>query len=363
MVAVEPEAELGEWFDAAGVHARLGVPPASIPDLLALVGDAADGFPGLPGWGAKSAAAVLDRLAEARAAVPRERHGERHGDTPQEEPRLPRSQLAGAKHLLVVRQGHGIRAREPFFARGIKRASSGISFVVQSVARCSLARSHLPKRRRSGPVRLTVTGAAAAGNRAAAGADRADRGPAGQDGGLHPGDHRDGHRVSTTVGVSVVDTPTESARVAGRPGAGGAVHCRAAAGAGKGVAEAVRDEVRAEDERRDRDRGHRDDVRRRAVDGAAVVRHLTPRRVGRADPEADEREERLAEHHRGQLQEDGDDQHPERVRDEVADEHAVPASPDRFRGPPERAPPLAHRRRRRPVGDHSHRILREYSGL
>jgi 5'-3' exonuclease len=50
-----------KWFDAAGVHARLGVPPESIPDLLALVGDAADGFPGLPGWGAKSAAAILDR--------------------------------------------------------------------------------------------------------------------------------------------------------------------------------------------------------------------------------------------------------------------------------------------------------------
>ncbi len=50
-----------KWFDADGVHGRLGVPPESIPDLLALVGDAADGFPGLPGWGAKSAAAVLDR--------------------------------------------------------------------------------------------------------------------------------------------------------------------------------------------------------------------------------------------------------------------------------------------------------------
>ncbi|HEX4866767.1 MAG TPA: 5'-3' exonuclease H3TH domain-containing protein [Acidimicrobiales bacterium] len=50
-----------KWFDAAGVHERLGVPPASIPDLLALVGDTADGFPGLPGWGAKSAAAILDR--------------------------------------------------------------------------------------------------------------------------------------------------------------------------------------------------------------------------------------------------------------------------------------------------------------
>ncbi len=51
----------GEIFDSAGVEARLGVPPASIPDLLALVGDSADGFPGLAGWGAKSAAAVLRR--------------------------------------------------------------------------------------------------------------------------------------------------------------------------------------------------------------------------------------------------------------------------------------------------------------
>ncbi len=50
-----------KWFDSDGVHARLGVRPGSIPDLLALVGDTADGFPGLPGWGAKSAAAVLDR--------------------------------------------------------------------------------------------------------------------------------------------------------------------------------------------------------------------------------------------------------------------------------------------------------------
>ena len=47
--------------DEAGVIAKFGVPPASIPDYLALVGDAADGYPGLPGWGAKSAAAVLAR--------------------------------------------------------------------------------------------------------------------------------------------------------------------------------------------------------------------------------------------------------------------------------------------------------------
>ena len=46
-------------LDEAGVVAKYGVPPVSIPDWLALVGDAADGYPGLKGWGAKSAAAVL----------------------------------------------------------------------------------------------------------------------------------------------------------------------------------------------------------------------------------------------------------------------------------------------------------------
>ncbi len=49
-------------LDEAGVTAKFGVPPASIPDYLALVGDAADGYPGLQGWGAKSAAAVLARF-------------------------------------------------------------------------------------------------------------------------------------------------------------------------------------------------------------------------------------------------------------------------------------------------------------
>lgn len=48
-------------IDADGVVAKFGVPPASIPDYLALVGDDADGFPGLPGWGAKSSARVLAR--------------------------------------------------------------------------------------------------------------------------------------------------------------------------------------------------------------------------------------------------------------------------------------------------------------
>ena len=48
--------------DEAGVIAKFGVPPVSIPDYLALVGDSSDGYPGLAGWGAKSASAVLAKF-------------------------------------------------------------------------------------------------------------------------------------------------------------------------------------------------------------------------------------------------------------------------------------------------------------
>ncbi len=54
-------------YDEAGVIAKFGVSPASIPDYLALVGDSSDGYPGLPGWGSKSAAAVLRRWIHIEA--------------------------------------------------------------------------------------------------------------------------------------------------------------------------------------------------------------------------------------------------------------------------------------------------------
>jgi 5'-3' exonuclease len=57
--------------DEAGVIEKFGVPPASIPDYLALVGDAADGYPGLPGWGAKSSAAVLAKFGHLES-IPRD---------------------------------------------------------------------------------------------------------------------------------------------------------------------------------------------------------------------------------------------------------------------------------------------------
>ena len=57
----------GVTCDEAGVIQKFGVPPASIPDYLALVGDSADGYPGLPGWGAKSSAAVLAKFGRIEA--------------------------------------------------------------------------------------------------------------------------------------------------------------------------------------------------------------------------------------------------------------------------------------------------------
>ncbi len=61
----------GVETDEDAVRAKWGVPPASIPDWLALVGDAADGLPGVPGWGPKSAAAVLAAHGHV-ADVPRD---------------------------------------------------------------------------------------------------------------------------------------------------------------------------------------------------------------------------------------------------------------------------------------------------
>ncbi|MEO8570259.1 MAG: 5'-3' exonuclease H3TH domain-containing protein [Chloroflexota bacterium] len=54
-------------YDDAGVREKWGVPPSSIPDYLGLVGDTSDGFPGLPGWGSKSAAAILSTYGHYEA--------------------------------------------------------------------------------------------------------------------------------------------------------------------------------------------------------------------------------------------------------------------------------------------------------
>lgn len=58
-----------KWTDEKGVHEKFGVGPESIPDLLALMGDTADGIPGIPRWGAKSTATVLAHY-KALEAIP-----------------------------------------------------------------------------------------------------------------------------------------------------------------------------------------------------------------------------------------------------------------------------------------------------
>jgi 5'-3' exonuclease len=67
---VQVDRRRGERRDEEGVRERFGVAPGSIPDWLALVGDSADGFPGLPGWGPKAASAVLGRYGRLDAVPP-----------------------------------------------------------------------------------------------------------------------------------------------------------------------------------------------------------------------------------------------------------------------------------------------------
>ena len=59
---VQLDRRRGITYDREGVIEKFGVPPESIPDYLGVVGDSADGFPGLAGWGAKSAAKILSRF-------------------------------------------------------------------------------------------------------------------------------------------------------------------------------------------------------------------------------------------------------------------------------------------------------------
>jgi 5'-3' exonuclease len=84
-------------LDEAGVIAKHGVPPESIPDWLALVGDDADGIPGLPGWGKTSAAKVLTRW--------------RHLDQIPDDPRAWEVAVRGADRLAVALRAQAADAR------------------------------------------------------------------------------------------------------------------------------------------------------------------------------------------------------------------------------------------------------------
>ncbi len=87
-------------MDQAGVVKKFGVLPESIPDYLALVGDSADGYPGLPGWGPKSAAVVLAKFLHLEA-IPANSH-DWHVDAANAGG-LSRSLCAGREEALLFR--------------------------------------------------------------------------------------------------------------------------------------------------------------------------------------------------------------------------------------------------------------------
>ena len=100
-------------IDEAGVVAKYGVPPASIPDYLALVGDSADGFPGLPGWGAKSASVVLARFGHLENIPADAAQWDVAGITPGRAATLAASLAAGRDDALLFRQLATLRTDVP----------------------------------------------------------------------------------------------------------------------------------------------------------------------------------------------------------------------------------------------------------
>jgi 5'-3' exonuclease len=99
--------------DETGVKDKFGVLPTSIPDYLALVGDSADGFPGLPGWGAKSAAAVLAKFGHIESIPSDWRQWEVNVASPKA---LAGRLIADRDHALLFRQLATLRTDIPLFA-------------------------------------------------------------------------------------------------------------------------------------------------------------------------------------------------------------------------------------------------------
>jgi len=110
---VQLDRRRNETRDESGVEKKFGVRPASIPDWLALVGDAADGYPGLPGWGATSASAVLARYRHLEG-IP-----ERPGDweiSVRGAARLAATLAEQREHALLFRTLATLRADAPIDA-------------------------------------------------------------------------------------------------------------------------------------------------------------------------------------------------------------------------------------------------------
>ena len=115
-------------YDDAGVRTKWGVAPPSIPDWLALVGDSSDGYPGLPGWGAKSAAAVLVRYGHLETIPERasewEVPGLRGGPVAR---RHPPPALGRGAPLPLARPAQDRRGRRRHPAGVRRRAPAGVA--------------------------------------------------------------------------------------------------------------------------------------------------------------------------------------------------------------------------------------------
>jgi 5'-3' exonuclease len=109
---VQVDRRSGQIRDQAAVVAKFGVAPRSIPDYLALVGDSADGYPGIPGWGAKSASALLSRygsLADIPITDPDWRPNVTNSS------RLAASLRTNWEHALLFRTLATLRTDAPLF--------------------------------------------------------------------------------------------------------------------------------------------------------------------------------------------------------------------------------------------------------
>lgn len=112
----------GIFYDEAAVIEKYGVAPASIPDWLALVGDAADGIPGIPAWGAKSAAAILAKYHHLDA-IPDDR--DEWGLTPGRARRLAENLNAHKEEVLLYRRLTTLRTDVPLTETAEDLAWSG----------------------------------------------------------------------------------------------------------------------------------------------------------------------------------------------------------------------------------------------
>ncbi len=132
-------------LDEAGVLAKYGVLPESIPDWLALVVDSADGYPGIQGWGAKSAAAVLSRYKRIESIPNDPARWEAGVASPGRAQRLAESLTAGNEEALLYRRLATLRDDVPLKEKLVDLEWKGASSRLNEVCR-DLGEENLPTR-------------------------------------------------------------------------------------------------------------------------------------------------------------------------------------------------------------------------